>query len=390
MPLSSNLIAIKQKLEEQEKKILAPFASLNSDGKRRLPEANVGHRQSYAVDSDRILHSKAYTRYIDKTQVFYMIENDHITHRVLHVQLVSKIARSVGRFLGLNEDLVEAIALGHDLGHPPFGHDGESIMSDLCQKNGIGPFLHNVQSVRFLDKIEKRGQGLNLTLQALDGILCHDGEIHSTKLSPEPLGDFNRFDLKLLGKNEKPASPLLPMTLEGCVVRMCDTIAYIGRDIEDAIQLNLIQRTDIPAHCRETLGKTNGTIVYTLVTDLIENSYGKNHISFSKDISSALAELKQFNYQEIYLNPFIKKGLDKIAKCYNALFEHYLEQMFKKDLSSVIYKDFFDKNTNSCGSTGNSPANINAEKVRDFIAGMTDNYFLSQAQRIGCIVPKKK
>ncbi len=389
MPLSIKLKNIKQNLEDQEKKTLSPSASLSSEGIRRLLEPTDGHRQSYAVDSDRILHSKAYTRYIDKTQVFYMIENDHITHRVLHVQLVSKIARTVGRFLGLNEDLLEAIALGHDLGHPPFGHDGESIMSELCKKHGIGNFLHNVQSVRFLDKIEKGGKGLNLTLQVLDGILCHDGEIHSTKLSPEPLGDFDRLEQKILEKIQHPKTTLIPMTLEGCVVRMCDTIAYIGRDIEDAIQLKLIQRTDIPTYCTETLGKTNGTIVYTLVTDLIENSVKQEHISFSQDISAALAELKQFNYQKIYLNPYIKEGLDKISRCYTALFEHYLEQMTDRDLSSLIYKDFIEK-MNGYNPTEKATMIQNAEKVRDFLAGMTDNYFLAQAQIIGCTVPEKK
>jgi dGTPase len=318
-----------------------------------------------------------------------MVKNDHITHRVLHVQLVSKIARTVGRFLGLNEDLIEAIALGHDLGHPPFGHDGENILSDLCRINKIGNFLHNVQSVLFLDRIEKNGLGLNLTLQVLDGILCHDGEIHSCQLSPEPLGDFNTLDRKISVKMNHPDTPLIPMTFEGCVVRICDTIAYIGRDIEDAIQLNLIRRTDIPSGCTEILGKTNGTIVYKLVTDLIENSYGRQHISFSKEVSTALAELKQFNYRKIYLNPFIKEGLDKIHTCYSALFKHYLEQMDKQDLSSVIYKDFADKMNDSVKSQVTSPA-LNAEKVRDFLAGMTDDYFLSQAQMIGCTVPKKK
>ena len=144
-----------------------------------------GHRQNFAVDADRILHSRAYTRYIDKTQVFYLISHEHISHRVLHVQLLSKIARTIGKFLRLNEDLLEAIALGHDIGHPPFGHDGERILSDLCEAHGIGPFLHSIQGVRFLDRLEKQGRGLNLSLQVLDGILCHDGETHLERLSPQ-------------------------------------------------------------------------------------------------------------------------------------------------------------------------------------------------------------
>ena len=150
---------LKNSLIEREKNVLSPDAALTSNAIRRYPETRIqeGHRLDFAVDSDRILHSLAYTRYIDKTQVFYLVDNDHITHRVLHVQLVSKISRTIGRFLGLNEDLIEAIALGHDIGHCPFGHDGEKYLSKICQKSGVGPYLHNVQSVRFLENIERKG-----------------------------------------------------------------------------------------------------------------------------------------------------------------------------------------------------------------------------------------
>ena len=167
--------------------MLSGQAAFSEHAQRRTPEKRLqdGYRQAYALDTDRILHSRAYTRYIDKTQVFYLIKNDHITHRVLHVQLVSKIARTIGRFLGLNEDLIEAIALGHDIGHTPFGHDGERFLSEKCHQAGIGFFLHNVQSIQFLDRVERKGRGWNLCLQTLDGILCHDGEIH-----PSGSGDF--------------------------------------------------------------------------------------------------------------------------------------------------------------------------------------------------------
>jgi dGTPase len=388
MNQSTRLLRIKHLLEKQEEATLSSWASYNSKGIRRVEENLDGHRQAYAVDCDRILHSKSYTRYIDKTQVFYMIDNDHITHRVLHVQLVSKIGRTIGRFLGLNEDLIEATALGHDIGHPPFGHDGEIILSKICLANGLDHFLHNAQSVRFLDKLEKKGKGLNLTLQVLDGILCHDGEIHLNELVPESMSSFKDFDKKLLCKSKNPKRPITPMTLEGCVVRMADTIAYIGRDIEDAIELKLITRDDIPTECAKILGKTNGTIVYTLVTDLIDNSYQSNKIAFSPSISDALQELKQFNYKRIYLNPYIKNGLDKISECYIALFDSYLHHLDTKDYASAIFKNSADEVDRFTNSENNQLSR--AKKVRDFIAGMTDDFFLSQAKSLGCSLPTNK
>jgi len=182
-----NLNNISLALNARETEILSPVATLSDSGVRRFRDVRVeeGYRQTFSVDVDRILHSRAYTRYIDKTQVFYLIHHDHITHRVLHVQLVSKIARTIGRYLGLNEDLIEAISLGHDIGHTPFGHDGERFLSELCRAGGIGDFLHNVQSVQFLDRVERKGKGWNLCLQTLDGILCHDGEVHNQVLKPE-------------------------------------------------------------------------------------------------------------------------------------------------------------------------------------------------------------
>ena len=186
-------------LDDAEAKRLSDRATRNSAAVRRSREehSDTDYRQSFSIDVDRILHAHAYARYIDKTQVFSLIKNDHITHRVLHVQLVSKIARTIGRYLGLNEDLIEAIALGHDIGHAPFGHDGERYLSELCEHNGIGTFQHNVQSVQFLDKVERKGQGWNLCLQTLDGILCHDGEIHNQMLKPVTKKTFKKLDLEL-------------------------------------------------------------------------------------------------------------------------------------------------------------------------------------------------
>ncbi|MEJ2689287.1 MAG: HD domain-containing protein [Deltaproteobacteria bacterium] len=378
------LDGLRQRLDAREEMILSPYACKSHEGIRRRVEEKIGLRQCFALDADRILHSRAYTRYIDKTQVFYMVENDHITHRVLHVQLVSKIARTIGRFLGLNEDLIEAIALGHDIGHPPFGHDGERFLSKLCKEAGLHPFLHNVQSVFFLEDIERGGRGWNLTLQTLDGILCHDGEVHNRVLTPHREKDFPFFDRQILVKQQNPKTDLLPMTLEGCLVRFADTVAYVGRDIEDAIILGLITREEIPAAVQDTLGKTNGTIVYTLVADLIRNSVEQGYIAFSAEMADRLLELKKFNYERIYLNPAIKKDTALLGECYEALFSTFYRAFSRGEEGSAAASAFLAGMSDSYRQN-NSPAAMS----RDFIAGMTDDYFISQAQKLGCRVPDK-
>lgn len=378
MIYSRQLLDIRKGLDEAEKERLSQWACLSRDAIRKEddPDIEQGHRQSFSVDSDRILHSLAYSRYIDKTQVFYLIKNDHITHRVLHVQLVSKIARTVGRLLHLNEDLIEAIALAHDIGHAPFGHDGERFLSDLCKSHHIGRFLHNIQGVRFLQRIERKGKGWNLTLQVLDGILCHDGEIHSQFLEPKREKSFETLMAEMRKKAEDPAIDLRPMTLEGCVVRMADTISYIGRDIEDAIRLGLINRRDIPKDCQEVLGDTNGTIVYTLVEDLIANSLNKPYLSFSRDVGSALKKLKRFNEESIYRDLRVKAQTDKIHLMFDLLFGKYLEDLEMKNSGSEIFNGFLDGMSHQYVEQ-TPPAAI----VRDFVAGMTDEYFLRQCRK---------
>jgi dGTPase len=369
------LKSIRESLDRNEAACLSPQATRNAAAVRRAEEEllSEGYRQAFSVDVDRILYSRAYARYIDKTQVFYLIRNDHITHRVLHVQLVSKISRTIGRLLGLNEDLIEAIALGHDIGHTPFGHDGERFLSELCVEHGIGAFLHNVQSVQFLDLVERKGRGWNLCLQTLDGILCHDGEVHNQVLAPRPDKTFDRLEAEMAAKKRDPDAELMPMTLEGCVVRMADTVAYIGRDIEDAIRLGLIRRTDIPAECVRVLGNSNGTIVFNLVTDILRNSYDRGHVQFSPEISDALARLKQFNLDRIYLNPRMKPHALAIRDLFKRLFEGYLNDLIHQHTDSVLFKGFLNGMSESYISR-HRPAEI----VRDFIAGMTDQYFLSQ------------
>ena len=374
-PLEAHLLAIRRNLDGREPKRLSAQACLSRCARRRCdePQLESDYRQAFAVDADRILHSRAYARYIDKTQVFYLIRNDHITHRVLHVQLVSKIARTIGRFLGLNEDLIEAIALGHDIGHTPFGHDGERMLSALCREHGVGHFMHNLQSVQFLDRVERKGRGLNLTLQTLDGILCHDGEVHDRTLQPCADKDFAMLTAEMAAKRDDPTRRLTPITMEGCVVRMADTISYVGRDIEDAIRLGVVARDDIPADCARVLGRTNGTIVYTLVTDLVANSHGRPCLRFSPEVSEALRRLKIFNLERIYLNTHIKRHGARIAELFRQLFGRYLADILTDRRDSVIFKGFLE-NMAPDYLEQHRPAEI----VRDFIAGMTDRYFLQQ------------
>jgi dGTPase len=374
-----NLGELRRQLDREEEAWLAPYATKSFQARRRCFEERIaeGHRQNFAVDADRILHSQAYTRYIDKTQVFYLIEHEHISHRVLHVQLLSKISRTIGRYLRLNEDLLEAIALGHDIGHPPFGHDGERILSRLCQTHGIGPFLHSIQGVRFLERVEKKGRGLNLSLQVLDGILTHDGETHLERLAPEREKTFERLEDEIRLKQADPDAPLKPMTLEGCVVRLADTISYIGRDLEDAIVLNLVRREDLPPVVRERLGSTNGAIVYTLVTDLIAHSFQKNYVGYSPEVGQALKTLRDFNYERIYNNPRIKGETLKIEALCEVLFARFLQDLEENRRSSPLWTDFLAP-MDPVYAESHRPAEI----VRDFIASMTDAYFLRQSQAL--------
>ncbi len=368
-------INLRQALHDKEDTFLSPFAAKSKEAIRRHTDSRLDsdYRTGFAVDADRILNSLAYTRYIDKTQVFSLIRNDHITHRVLHVQFVSKISRTIGRALGLNEDLIEAIALGHDIGHTPFGHDGETYLSELCSENGIGQFHHNVQSVHSLSHIEKKGNGLNLSIQTLDGILNHNGEIHDPFLSPAPPHDFDELESRATLITEGKKIKMVPMTLEACLVRMVDTVSYIGRDIEDAIRLGFLDRQKLPEPCTNLLGSTNGTIVYSLVTDIIKNSIATNRIAYSQEVSEAMATLKQFNLKNIYLNPSAKKHLSNVKDLFRILFERYQKDLSNENEASVIHTGFLSKMPDSYRNHY-----TDAEIVRDFIAGMTDRYFIDQ------------
>jgi dGTPase len=367
---------LKTFLTLRETETFGDLACFSRSAQRRRIEPNSEneYRQAFSTDADRILYSMAYTRYIDKTQVFSLIKNDHLTHRVLHVQLVSRVARTIGRYLNLNQDLIEAASLGHDIGHPPFGHDGELFLSKLTQMHGAGHFQHNLQSIQFLDRIEKNGRGLNLSLQTMDAIVCHNGEVHSKKLAPQVQRSFADFDAMTQKAKTQKVFDEIPMTMEGCVVRMADTISYIGRDLEDAIRLGLVTRDQVPPECKEILGQTNGTIVFNLVTDLIHNSLGKPCIGFSSPISHALKTLKQFNYKYIYKNPVIKNHLSSIGAIFEYLFEKYLSDLDKGRHSSDIFQQFLNGMKHDYEKDHTHP-----EIVRDFISGMTDSYFIRQA-----------
>lgn len=357
---------------------LSDYACKSRNAIRKHPEQvpdDKNIRPAFTHDTDRIIHSQAYSRYIDKTQVFYLFENDHITHRVLHVQFVSKIGRTIGRALKLNEDLIEAIALGHDLGHVPYGHDGESILNKICQKKKIGGFAHNVQSVRCLTSIEKSGEGLNLSLQVLDGILAHNGEMLKEMYIPQ-YG-------KTLDESEKEYHDCLqdiancrnvrPMTLEGCVVRISDVIAYIGRDIEDAFTIELIKPADIPSDIRSVLGDNNREIIHNLIMDLIEHSYGKPHLEFSSNVFKALGKLKDFNYKKIYHNRNVKTESYKIDGMFNSLFRKYLQDMKRIKPITKIRNEYLTGMSDKYHQT-TSDSRI----VSDYISGMTDDFFNNQ------------
>ena len=371
---------IESRLNEKES-TLAAYACKSAQA-LRFHEAPEDLRPNFFHDSDKIIHSYCYSRYIDKTQVFYLVENDHITHRVLHVQLVAKIARTIGRFLNLNEDLIEAISLGHDVGHTPFGHDGERIISAFLQEQGAGIFEHNVQSFRLFHDLEAYGKGLNLTAQVLDGIICHNGEILQNSYGC----DRNKTSERLLVeyhdslKGIFKSKDMVPMTLEGCVMRISDVIAYIGRDIEDAIILKLVKREDIPHEITEVLGNRNAEIVNTLITDLVNNSIDKDSLAFSPDVFEALDQLKKWNYENIYHNPKKSSQDEKIKSMFQAVLEECLEELdTNKKVTGINH--WFNSMGTEYKETTSKP-----RIVADYVSGMTDDYLMNAYKEI--VIPK--
>jgi len=352
----------------------SPYASQNKEAIRFSDETR-DIRTPYFRDIDRIIYSLSYTRYIDKTQVFSNISNnDHISKRMTHVQMVSKIARTIGRALGLNEDLIEAAALGHDLGHTPFGHVGESLLNKISLENDEGYFNHNVQSVRLLMNLENHGYGNNISLQVLDAILCHNGELvqkeysYESKTKEEFIEQYNScyIDKEIIKK-------LKPMTLEGAVVRISDVIGYIGRDIEDALRLGVLKKEELPKNVVEVLGNTNKEIINTVIMDIIENSINKPYIKMSDEVSKAIIDLKQFNYDKIYSKANSKKKLEEYETMFRYLFKKYVEEINSNDYSANIFKNYLN-DMNDDYKEKTTPE----RKAIDYISGMTDDYFMLQ------------
>lgn len=343
----------------------------------RLNEEDSDFRPSFYRDIDRILYSLAYTRFLDKTQVFTHLGNDHLSRRMTHVQFVSKIARTIGRALNLNEDLIEAASLGHDLGHTPFGHVGEAILNEISLENNCGYFNHNIHSVRLLMNIENYGKGLNITVPVLDAIMCHNGEL--------PLGEYHQKEKTIYEflkeyndsyNSRDVLKNLRPMTLEGCVVRISDLIAYLGRDVEDGVRLGLVKFDDIPANVKKVLGTSNREIVNNVILDIINNSYGKNYIKLSDNVFKSIVDLKKFNYENIYSKAYTDDEKKELKNMFRSLFNKYMNDLNTNNLESPIYKSYL--NNMSEDYNNNSKERI----VIDYLAGMTDSYIKKQYEEL--------
>lgn len=375
-----------RQLREQQENLLSPYAarSINSFG-RIISEEKCPIRTDYERDGNRILYSMEFRRLRHKTQVFFNAKNDHICTRMEHVLNVGSIAVTIARTLNLNQDLTYAIALGHDLGHAPFGHSGERVL-DKCMKkvNRESGFKHELHSLRVVEKLATRISkekihekcGLNLTFEVKDGIVSHCGEKYNEYSLRRDLGKTPQSLLNLKDRGN------LPFTLEACIVRLVDKIAYVGRDIEDAVRVNLMNMQDIPMDIRNELGNTNGEIINTLVCDMVENSYSRDCIQLSPEKGQALEKLINENVRLIY-------KADKITR-YEKIAENTLEGLFDSLLNSLsdferlqtnenkVYRMFY----NFIADKAYDKSESDAQKVIDFIAGMTDQFAQSCFEEI--------
>jgi len=347
------------------------LASFSDACEREHPET--GFWAAYKLDLERIIHSKALRRYSDKTQVVYLVANDHITHRGYHVQCVSSFSRGLASLLGLNSDLVEAIALGHDVGHPPFGHEGEGYLSEICKHAGLGAFSHSRQSCRLFQEIEP----LNLSLQTYDGFLCHDGGMKKRVQTPAFDKAFSAHYSEMNLRKEDPECDLEPKTLEGLLVKMTDSVSYIAKDLADACSLQIIKRDEIPKTC---LGTTNEEILMRAGADLVQNSYNTDSIGFSEEVFDALQTLRAFNFERIYVWPPLKTESKKIRQAFWHLFELLLDDYERNASQSYLWKHFLHSKESAYKEK--RPV----EHVVDYIAGMTDRYFIRLLEKL--IVPK--
>lgn len=359
-------------IKEDQEKHLSPYAARSVDSLGRLAdEEKCTVRTDYERDTGRIIFSMDFRRMRHKTQVFFDPQNDHICTRMEHVIYVNYIAHTIGRALGLNADLIQAIALGHDLGHAPFGHTGERTL-DACLKRVDASlcFQHEQHSLRVVDKLAiKPGQiGLNLTFEVRDGIASHCGEtygeyvlIPDRRKSPENLLDSARVHGR-------------PATLEGCVVRLADKIAYVGRDIEDAVRAGIMEFEDLPAAIQSSLGRSNGQIINTLVTDIIHNSYGKDVVMLSSEHGESMEDLLRENVDRIYRSDKIRRYEKMAANVVEGLFEALLplaqdpERLKASDHG--VLKSFYDYQLERMYPDSTE----GVQRVIDYIAGMTDTF----------------
>ncbi len=323
-------MTIREQIEEREFEILSPYAafSRNSLGRKR-DEEPCDIRTCYQRDRDRILHSKSFRRLKNKTQVFLEPEGDHYRTRLTHTLEVSQIARTIAKALRLNEDLTEAIALGHDLGHTPYGHSGEAALDQIMKEQGYpSGFWHNAQSIRLVEVIERDGRGLNLSREVLDGILNH--------------GMSGRA-----------------MTLEGRLVRLADKIAYINHDIDDAIRAKVLVEEELPEDCTSVLGKSVKIRLNRMVHDIITQSYGKDDILQSPEIGEAMIGIRQYMFEHVYKSPVVKREEERAKEMLRELYYFYLNHMEEVPQS---YRMFLDREV---------PKEV---VVCDYISGMTDPY----------------
>lgn len=329
---------IRESAEQWEEKYLSPYASLSRNTMGRdIPEALCDIRPEYQRDRDRIIHCKAFRRLKHKTQVFLAPEGDHYRTRLTHTLEVAQIARTISRALWLNENLTEAIALGHDLGHTPFGHSGERILNEICEDG----FAHYQQSIRVVEKLEKNGKGLNLTREVRDGILNHRTSGH-------------------------------PGTLEGCVVRLSDKIAYINHDIDDAIRARIFVESDLPEEYTDILGHSVRERLNTLIHDIIENSLGKPEIVMSPGMEEAMKGLRSWMFENVYKNEIPKAEEGKAQQLIVALYDYYMKHMEKMPPEYLL---MIEKNHEK-----------KERVVCDYIAGMSDSYAIDKFEEL--FVPK--
>ena len=358
----------------------------NNNYLQRTRQVSAPIRGDYFRDQTEIIHSTAFRRLKHKTQVFFSPENDHVCTRIEHVLHVATIASSICKGLNLcgwelDIELATAIGMGHDLGHAPFGHTGESILNKLLDNER---FCHEMHSYRIVEKLSRNGNGMNLTYAVKDGIINHNGEKFEQFLGPSKIL-YNLEDI-----NERK---YIPTTIEGCIVRFSDKIAYMGRDVEDAKIAGIINDSDLPEQVKKTLGSTNARIIDVLVTDVIEWSNANGKIGFSPQIFEVVAELKKFNYQKIYNAPIMMEYNQKGEQIIKIVFEFLLdvitkydddfEKYFADQLQLVQHFGYFLQNVKDRHVLENCS---NKRKVSDFIAGMTDNFILNAVNQI--IFPK--